>query len=126
MHIYFDDAFELDKNSDEMIVNTYVKDFFEVLERAASNVHQTQIKIKPPKKYPTPYGGRLEWVLPGSNRLIMHLKDKLKIRHRKRWSQVSHLQFRLCFGAGRRLVFQQFLYLLIHRSCTCTIFLVIV
>lgn len=79
----------MDFKSNEMIVNTYVKDFFEVLERAASTVHESEIKIKPPNKYPTPYGGRLEWVLPGSNRLIVHLKDKLKIRHRKRWSQVT-------------------------------------
>lgn len=45
--------------------------------------------IPPPVKYPTPYGGRLEWQLPGGNKLIAHLKDKAKIRHRKRWSQVN-------------------------------------
>lgn len=44
--------------------------------------------IPPPVKIPTPYGGRLEWKLPGGNKLIAHLKDKAKIRHRKRWSQV--------------------------------------
>lgn len=38
----------------------------------------------------TPYGGRLEWELPGENKLIVHLKDKDKIRHKKRWSQVIH------------------------------------
>jgi chitin synthase len=46
------------------------------------------MKIPPPFKTPTPYGGRLTWVLPGGNFLIAHLKDKTKIRHKKRWSQV--------------------------------------
>ena len=38
----------------------------------------------------TPYGGRLVWTLPGQNKLIVHLKDKNKIRHKKRWSQVYY------------------------------------
>ena len=46
------------------------------------------MKIPPPFKTPTPYGGRLTWILPGGNFLIAHLKDKTKIRHKKRWSQV--------------------------------------
>lgn len=46
--------------------------------------------IDPPIRTNTPYGGRLEWRLPGENKLIAHLKDKTKIRHRKRWSQVKH------------------------------------
>jgi chitin synthase len=46
------------------------------------------MKIPPPLKTPTPYGGRLTWVLPGGNFLIAHIKDKTKIRHKKRWSQV--------------------------------------
>lgn len=48
------------------------------------------IIIKDPIKIPTPYGGKLEWELPSGNRLIAHLKDKAKIRHKKRWSQVGH------------------------------------
>ncbi len=44
--------------------------------------------MPPPTRIPTPYGGRLTWKLPGGNNLIVHLKDKNKIRHRKRWSQV--------------------------------------
>ena len=45
--------------------------------------------MDPPTKVITPYGGRLVWVLPGGNSLVVHLKDKQKIRHRKRWSQVN-------------------------------------
>ena len=54
-----------------------------------SAFYQRKIELKPPKKYITPYGGRLEWELPGENKLIVHLKDKEKIRHKKRWSQVK-------------------------------------
>ena len=51
------------------------------------------MKILPPFKTPTPYGGRLTWILPGGNFLIAHIKDKTKIRHKKRWSQVSYYFF---------------------------------
>ena len=36
----------------------------------------------------TPYGGRLQVTLPRGNLLVVHLKDKKLIRHKKRWSQV--------------------------------------
>ncbi|KAG8175041.1 hypothetical protein JTE90_008869 [Oedothorax gibbosus] len=65
-----------------------------------SNVHQCNIKLKPPKKIPTPYGGKLVWTMPGKNKLIAHLKDKIKIRHRKRWSQVMYMYYLL----GHRLM----------------------
>ena len=47
--------------------------------------------VEPPLKVPTPYGGRLVFSLPGDNNLVVHLKDKLKIRNKKRWSMVSSL-----------------------------------
>lgn len=39
---------------------------------------------------PTPYGGKIAWTLPGvrETALTAHLKDKTKIRNKKRWSQV--------------------------------------
>ena len=52
------------------------------------NVHGEEMRIKSPIKYLTPYGGRLEWILPGGNQLIVHLKDRKKVRIKKRWSQV--------------------------------------
>ncbi|KAL7841832.1 hypothetical protein SRHO_G00255230 [Serrasalmus rhombeus] len=36
-----------------------------------------------------PYGCRLQYTLPQGNTLIVHFKDKHRIRHKKRWSQVS-------------------------------------
>jgi chitin synthase len=58
------------------------------LEDAALEVYKTKIYIAPPTKILTPYGGRLVWILPGRTKMIAHLKDKSKIRHKKRWSQV--------------------------------------
>ncbi|CAG7817051.1 unnamed protein product [Allacma fusca] len=97
-HIFFDDAFELrDEGSinSPVIVNPFVKLMCDTIEEAACHVHETQVRIRPPKKIPTPYGGRLEWVLPGKTKMIAHLKDKGKIRHRKRWSQVMYMYYLL-------------------------------
>lgn len=100
-HIFFDDAFEIsDHNDDDSQVNRFVKLLVATIDEAASDVHQTHIRIRPPKKIPTPYGGRLIWTLPGKTKMIAHLKDKMKIRHRKRWSQVMYMYYLL----GHRLM----------------------
>ena len=49
--------------------------------------------------YPSPYGGRLVWRLPGDTKIICHLKDKEKIRTRKRWSDSMFIYYIL----GHRL-----------------------
>ncbi|XP_076762627.1 hyaluronan synthase-like protein kkv isoform X3 [Xylocopa sonorina] len=100
-HIFFDDAFELsDHDENESQVNRFVKLLVDTLDEAASDVHQTRMHVRAPKKYPTPYGGRLVWTLPGKTKMIAHLKDKSKIRHRKRWSQVMYMYYLL----GHRLM----------------------
>lgn len=72
-------------NENETQVNEYVTTFIETMQE---NIKDLGILYLPPTKYPTPYGGQLIWNLPGKTYLIVHLKDKNKIRHRKRWSQV--------------------------------------
>ncbi|XP_073941849.1 hyaluronan synthase-like protein kkv isoform X5 [Choristoneura fumiferana] len=100
-HIFLDDAFEIsDHSDDDSQVNRFVKLLIDTIDEAASEVHQTNIRIRPAKKYPAPYGGRLTWVLPGKTKMICHLKDKAKIRHRKRWSQVMYMYYLL----GHRLM----------------------
>ncbi|XP_060518963.1 chitin synthase chs-2 isoform X2 [Cylas formicarius] len=100
-HIFFDDAFEIaDHNDDDTQVNRFVKLLVATIDEAASDVHHTRIRVRPPKKIPTPYGGRLIWQLPGKTKMIAHLKDKMKIRHRKRWSQVMYMYYLL----GHRLM----------------------
>lgn len=101
-HIFFDDAFENEtqkpkkwaqtdkevEQTEERVVNSFVRQFTEVIDLAASAVHECNIKLKNPTITWTPYGGRLVWILPGHNKLYVHLKDKNLIRHKKRWSQV--------------------------------------
>ncbi|XP_026324913.1 chitin synthase chs-2 isoform X3 [Hyposmocoma kahamanoa] len=99
--IFLDDAFEIsDHSDDDSQVNRFVKLLVDTIDEAASEVHQTNIRIRPPKKLPAPYGGRLTWILPGKTKMICHLKDKAKIRHRKRWSQVMYMYYLL----GHRLM----------------------
>jgi chitin synthase len=93
-HIFFDDAFELSEESDEdYVVNSFVKYLMETVDPAAKDVHGTDCYIQPPVKFPTPYGGRLVWTLPGKTKMIAHLKNKDTIRHKKRWSQVKQNPF---------------------------------
>nr|KAG5704192.1 hypothetical protein BaRGS_009722 [Batillaria attramentaria] len=56
----------------------------------------------PPKAVATPYGGRLTWKLPGENKLVAHLKDKAKIRNKKRWSQVMYMYYFLAHELHKR------------------------
>ncbi|KAK4876419.1 hypothetical protein RN001_012841 [Aquatica leii] len=93
-HIFFDDAFiRKDIYDNDPKLNEHVKFLIETVDKAASEVHQTSIRVRPPKKYLTPYGGRLEWTLPGKTLMIAHLKDKKKIRNKKRWSQVMYMYY---------------------------------
>jgi chitin synthase len=51
--------------------------------------------VDAPHKADTPYGGRLVYTLPAGNKLFVHLKDKTKIRIKKRWSQVMYMFYLL-------------------------------
>ncbi|CAH2104565.1 unnamed protein product [Euphydryas editha] len=100
-HIFLDDAFEVsDHSAEDSQINRFVKCLIDTIDEAASEVHLTNVRLRPPKKFPTPYGGRLVWTLPGKNKMICHLKDKSKIRHKKRWSQVMYMYYFL----GHRLM----------------------
>uniref|UniRef100_A0A1B0AE11 chitin synthase n=1 Tax=Glossina pallidipes TaxID=7398 RepID=A0A1B0AE11_GLOPL len=100
-NIFFDDAFVLDEkcmeNPKNPPLNEYVKLLITSIEKAAFEVYGVQIKIKSPIKIETPYGGRLVWTLPGRSKMIAHLKNKDKIRHKKRWSQVMYMYYLLGF-----------------------------
>ncbi|XP_047739700.1 chitin synthase chs-2 isoform X2 [Hyalella azteca] len=97
-HVFFDDAFELpDPEADYCVVNGFVRELLGCMDEAASYIHQTIMHLRPPTRYPTPYGGRLVWTLPGKTKFIVHLKDKQKIRHKKRWSQVMYMYYLLGF-----------------------------
>ncbi|CAH1788923.1 unnamed protein product [Owenia fusiformis] len=91
-HIFFDDAFEFHVgDGEDYQVNEFVKLLVKTIDVAASATHNVKLKLPPPFRFPTPYGGKLEWRMPGGNKIIAHLKDKVKIRHKKRWSQVMYM-----------------------------------
>ena len=87
-HILFDDALEFN-DEEERVPNSFVVMLCEVMDLAASSVHESAVSNPPPVRIPTPYGGQLKWTLPGGTILTAHIKDKDKIRHKKRWSQVG-------------------------------------
>jgi chitin synthase len=84
-----------DNDFEGEVVNKYVRDLINTIDIAAEEVHGTECDIGPPVKFPTPYGGRLVWTLPGETKIIVHLKNKDKIRQKKRWSQVKQPSFQL-------------------------------
>ncbi|KRX19438.1 ER degradation-enhancing alpha-mannosidase-like protein 1 [Trichinella nelsoni] len=94
-HIFFDDAWVDDEVLQCRVPNRYVVQLVNAIGDAARAVHKTNIKLKPPLKIDVPYGGRLVWSLPGDNRLVVHLKDRNKMRHKKRWSQVMYMYYLL-------------------------------
>ncbi|XP_076465330.1 chitin synthase chs-2-like [Babylonia areolata] len=93
-HIFFDDAMKL-SNDYRHIPNSFVATFMECLDDAISAVHERPTSLGDPVRTPTPYGGRLTWILPGGTPLVVHMKDKNKIRHKKRWSQVMYMYYLL-------------------------------
>ncbi|XP_014772462.1 chitin synthase chs-1 [Octopus bimaculoides] len=87
IHVIFDDSWETDSNHNR-VPNGYVREFVDLIPEAAESVAKGFIRLNDFKKVSTPYGGRLELVMPGDTQMIIHLKDKDKIRHKKRWSQL--------------------------------------
>ena len=99
-HIFFDDAFEPgpDDLGNPRQVNQFVKLLIQQVDVEGKKWYgPRKMKIPPPVKYTTPYGGRLVWTLPGETQIICHLKDKEKIRHKKRWSQCMYMYYFLGF-----------------------------
>ncbi|OWF54075.1 uncharacterized protein LOC110445657 [Mizuhopecten yessoensis] len=98
IHIIFDDAFFIDPKTKQRMTNEYVQQLVECIDQASMSVAKGRIFWNNhPKKFTTPYGARLEWTLPGGIPMFFHLKDKTKVRHRKRWSQILYLYYLLGF-----------------------------
>ncbi|XP_054865005.1 chitin synthase 1 isoform X2 [Amphiprion ocellaris] len=92
-HIYVDDAFTGEDVPERRLVNSYVEDLIHVVVevyRVFTNKEPDDVSI-----IETPYGGRLMLVMPEGNMLYIHLKDKRRIRNKKRWSQIMYLYYLL-------------------------------
>ncbi|KAH3703118.1 hypothetical protein DPMN_078147 [Dreissena polymorpha] len=98
-HIFFDDCMDLD-DDEELVPNSFVRELLSVLDESVSSVYAKSMKLMQPFIVPTPYGGQIVYRMPGENFLFIHLKDKTKIRHKKRWSQVMYMYYLL----GYRIV----------------------
>ncbi|KAK3585091.1 hypothetical protein CHS0354_004281 [Potamilus streckersoni] len=94
-HLVFDDAFETNRGG-KPVLNSYVKQLIDCIELAAVSVAKGDIDWnRCPVKTSTPHGGRLTWCMPGGSRMVVHLKDRYKVRGRKRWSQIMYLYYLL-------------------------------
>uniref|UniRef100_A0A3Q1F005 chitin synthase n=1 Tax=Acanthochromis polyacanthus TaxID=80966 RepID=A0A3Q1F005_9TELE len=92
-HIYVDDAFTGEEVPERRKVNSYVEDLIHVVVevyRVFTNKEPDDVSI-----VETPYGGRLMLIMPEGNMLYIHLKDKRRIRNKKRWSQIMYLYYLL-------------------------------
>ncbi|XP_063411463.1 chitin synthase chs-1-like [Mytilus trossulus] len=94
-HVFFDDAFEptTDPESQRKEMNIHVKTFIRELSFATWDFYEKQIELPDGGMLKTPYGARIEWTLPGENKMFIHLKDKKKVRNKKRWSQVMYMLY---------------------------------
>ena len=98
-NIFFDDAMmkmkeekkdnKKNDNKEDIkwVVNDFVVDFIDTVNDYGTFWYKRiGVDFPKPTKMVTPYGGRLSWELPGGTNLICHLKDKNKIRHKKRYT----------------------------------------
>ncbi|XP_034156930.2 chitin synthase [Pangasianodon hypophthalmus] len=99
-HIYFDDAFLTKDN--QRCVNEYAETLVEVIRQVyiiftedCKSVFRERKPLPHQKIFQTPYGCRLQYTLPHGNTLFVHFKDKLQIRHKKRWSQIMYMYYLL-------------------------------
>ena len=99
-HIFFDDCMAKPVKGKKDNVNGYVKDLIGAVDDYGKQWYGKKgMAIPELTKYVTPYGGekslkiheiyvfssgRLVWNLPGGTSITCHLKDKKKIRHKKR------------------------------------------
>lgn len=75
----------------ERVIDRQIARLTTTFQEAAASVHEFPISLRTPRKIPTPYGGQLQFVLPGGNNCIVHLKDPNLVRAGERWSQVMAL-----------------------------------
>jgi chitin synthase len=79
LHIVFDDAFNRDGS-----LNVFVHQLIGLLQ-----LRQIQLQ----EMSPTPFGGQLIWKLAHGTKVHVYLKDKTKVRIKKRWSQLMYFAY---------------------------------
>ncbi|XP_028399424.1 uncharacterized protein LOC114522855 isoform X2 [Dendronephthya gigantea] len=84
-HIWFDGAVK--RNT----LNSYVLQLISLVNKTLN------VKVGACTKLETPYGMELRWRLPGGMNFHIHLKDNVKVKNKKRWSQVMYMSYVLDF-----------------------------
>ncbi|XP_055338625.1 chitin synthase chs-2-like [Paramacrobiotus metropolitanus] len=92
-HMFFEKAFVMDSLRGDRTLDKQLARLITTFQEAAANVHEFPVTLRPPRKVTTPYGGQLQWVLPGGNRCTIHFKDTNLIRAGERWSEVMALYY---------------------------------
>ena len=84
-HVFFDDSITTTELEGKTEVNEYAIGLINTVHEYGTEWYKRiGVQFSEPTKMLTPYGGRLDWILPGETLLVIHLKDKNKIRNRKR------------------------------------------
>lgn len=91
-----------DHGDDWYQVNQFVRTLLGSIDDAASESYGKKMTIVQQRRQATPYGGRIVYELPGKTQLIIHLKNKDMIRHKKRWSQVMYMYYLLQYCIRER------------------------
>ncbi|XP_043072450.1 chitin synthase chs-1-like [Puntigrus tetrazona] len=105
-HIFFDDAFkDVDSgrhaNEYAEILVDVIKEVYSIFSEEDPCIFKEKAALPHQKIIDTPYGGRLEYTLPKGNLMMVHLKNKTLIRHKKRWSQIMYLYYILGWRLNR-------------------------
>jgi chitin synthase len=79
LHIVFDDAFNKDGS-----LNAFVHQLISLLQRRHIQLQEMS---------PAPFGGQLIWKLDQGTKVHVYLKDKTKVRIKKRWSQLMYFAY---------------------------------
>ncbi|XP_076451581.1 uncharacterized protein LOC143287463 isoform X2 [Babylonia areolata] len=91
----FESHIIFDKGVEQMVLTEFALNLIALLEDT--------LGIRPDvcTKVITPYGMKLSWDLPGRHgrkmKFNIHLKDNLKVKNKKRWSQVMYMSYVLDF-----------------------------
>ena len=96
-HIFMDDGLrgnQLQKFAVQLV--TCLRD-----EMQLTGMVNTKRWIARGQRIETPYGQRLEWILPRGTPIVLHLKDGSKVKAKKRWSQVMYMYYLLQFRVPR-------------------------
>uniref|UniRef100_A0A3Q3KAL0 chitin synthase n=1 Tax=Monopterus albus TaxID=43700 RepID=A0A3Q3KAL0_MONAL len=110
-HIFFDDAFIHYK-----LLSVLSFSVISIFTNLSEKSFRKQRHIPDQKIIQTPYGGRLVITMPHGNNIVVHFKNKERIRHKKRWSQVMYLYYLLGWKLMNKYFTRCKLFLLLQRE----------